>query len=70
MRDDDSRRSERQIVQWMKDYFATYNLYAQDADTVHAMDKYFAPDLTFIPYMYVFGGPGKPSPAGKTSTTC
>ena len=32
-----------EIVQWMKDYFATYNLYAQDAATVHRMDEYFAP---------------------------
>lgn len=46
-----------EIVQWMKDYFATYNLYAQDAATVHHMDEYFAPDLRFMPYMYVFGGP-------------
>jgi hypothetical protein len=46
-----------QIVKWMKDYFATYNLYAQDAATVHHMDDYFAPDLRFMPYMYVFGGP-------------
>jgi hypothetical protein len=47
-----------QMVQWMKEYFATYNDNAQDSATVHAMDKYFAPDLTFIPYMSVFGGPG------------
>jgi len=46
-----------QIVQWMKDYFAAYNLYAQDAGTVHCMDEYFAPDLKFMPYMHVFGGP-------------
>ncbi len=46
-----------EIVQWMKDYFATYNLYAQDAATVHRMDEYFAPDLRFMPYMSVFGGP-------------
>jgi hypothetical protein len=46
-----------QIVQWMKDYFAAYNMYAQDAATVHRMDQYFAPDLKFMPYMYVFGGP-------------
>ena len=46
------------IVKWMNDYFAEYNASAQDAETVHAMDKYFAPDLTFIPYMSVFGGPG------------
>jgi hypothetical protein len=46
-----------QMVQWMKDYFATYNLCAQDAATVHRMDEYFAPDLRFMPYMSVFGGP-------------
>jgi hypothetical protein len=45
------------MVQWMKDYFATYNEYAQDGATVHELDQYFAPDLTFIPYMNVFGGP-------------
>ena len=49
-----------QIVQWMRDYFATYNLYAQDAATVHRMDEYFTPDLHFMPYMYVFGGPEHP----------
>lgn len=49
-----------EIVEWMKEYFATYNLYAQDAATVHEMDKYFAPDLNFVPYMYVFGGPDRP----------
>jgi hypothetical protein len=46
-----------EIVTWMKDYFATYNLYAQDAATVHKMDTYFAPDLRFMPYMSIFGGP-------------
>jgi len=49
--------SYQEIVQWMKDYFATYNQYAQDAATVRRLDEYFAPDLRFIPYMYVFGGP-------------
>ncbi len=49
-----------QMIQWMKDYFVTYNLYAQDAATVHHMDEYFAPDLKFMPYMYVFGGPEHP----------
>jgi len=46
-----------EIVQWMNAYFEEYNRSAQDAKTVHRMDKYFAPDLNFIPYMYVFGGP-------------
>jgi hypothetical protein len=46
-----------EIVKWMKEYFAEYNESAQNAKTVHRMDTYFAPDFTFIPYMYVFGGP-------------
>jgi len=46
-----------EIVKWMHEYFAEYNRSAQDAATVHAMDTYFAPDLVFIPYNYIFGGP-------------
>jgi hypothetical protein len=46
-----------EIVSWMNAYFAEYNDSAQNAKTVHRMDTYFAPDFTFIPYMYVFGGP-------------
>jgi hypothetical protein len=46
-----------EIVQWMNAYFAEYNASAQNAKTVHRMDTYFAPDFTFIPYMYVFGRP-------------
>jgi hypothetical protein len=46
-----------EIVKWMNAYFAEYNASAQNAQTVHRMDDYFAPDFTFIPYMYVFGGP-------------
>ncbi len=46
-----------EIVNWMNEYFAEYNASAQNAETVHRMDTYFAPDFTFIPYMYVFGGP-------------
>ncbi|MBN1319460.1 MAG: hypothetical protein JXA87_01335 [Thermoleophilia bacterium] len=47
-----------EIVTWMNEYFDEYNASAQSAETVHRMDEYFAADLTFIPYMYVFGGPG------------
>jgi hypothetical protein len=46
------------IEKWMMEYFDEYNRSAQNAETVHRMDTYFAPDFTFIPYMYVFGGPG------------
>jgi len=46
-----------EIVKWMNAYFAEYNASAQNAKTVHRMDTYFDPNFTFIPYMYVFGGP-------------
>jgi hypothetical protein len=46
-----------EIVKWMNEYFAEYNASAQNAKTVHRMDAYFAPNLVFIPYMYIFGGP-------------
>ena len=46
-----------EIVKWMDAYFVEYNASAQDAKTAHRMDTYFAQDFTFIPYMYVFGGP-------------
>ena len=46
-----------EVVKWMREYFDEYNRSAQDAATVHAMDTYFAPDLVFIPYNYIFGGP-------------
>ena len=49
-----------EIVKWMTEYFDEYNRSAQKAETVHRMDTYFAPDFTFIPYMYVFGGPQNP----------
>jgi len=51
------RPTHDEIVNWMHAFFNEYNASAQDAKTVHRMDAYFAPDFTFIPYMYVFGGP-------------
>jgi hypothetical protein len=32
-----------EIVKWMNAYFAEYNASAQNAETVHRMDAYFAP---------------------------
>jgi hypothetical protein len=55
--DESMKPTRDQIVKWMNAYFAEYNASAQNAKTVHRMDTYFAPDFTFIPYMYVFGGP-------------
>jgi len=45
------------ILAWMKEYFDTYNAYAQNPDTVHKMDKFFAPDMVFKPYVAGLGGP-------------
>ncbi len=47
------------ILEWMKEYFESYNNYAQDPETVDRMKKYFTPDVRFIPYVADFGGPGK-----------
>ena len=47
------------IVRWMKEYFDTYNQYAQNPDTVNRMCDYFAPDLEFIPYVATLGDGNK-----------
>jgi hypothetical protein len=41
----------------MNEYFAAYNAYAQNPDTVAKMTDYFTPDVRFIPYVSAFGGP-------------
>jgi hypothetical protein len=46
-----------ELLKWMNAYFVEYNASAQNAKTIHRMDRYFAPNFTFIPYMYIFGGP-------------
>jgi hypothetical protein len=45
------------IVNWMKEYFDTYSTYGQESETFTRMNKYFAPDLRFIPYIAQLGGP-------------
>lgn len=45
------------IVHWMTDYFAAYNAYAQNPETVARMSDYFTPDVRFVPYISAFGGP-------------
>ena len=47
------------IVKWMRDYFAAYNAYAQNSDTVNRMSDYFTADVRFVPYISAFGGPEK-----------
>ncbi len=39
------------VIKYMKNYFDTFNKYAQYPDTVHRMDDYFAPDFNFIPFV-------------------
>jgi hypothetical protein len=58
--DEPMKPTHDEIVKWMNAYFAEYNTSSQNTKTVHRMDTYFAPDFTFIPYMYVFGGPQNP----------
>jgi hypothetical protein len=48
------------IQKWMKDYFQTYNLYAQNPDTIHKMDRFFAPNMEFFPYVASLKEPGEP----------
>lgn len=46
-----------EIANWMKDYFAAYNAYAQNPETVSRMSDYFTQDVRFVPYVSAFGGP-------------
>jgi hypothetical protein len=46
-----------EIVKWMGEYFAAYNAYAQNPETVDRMSDYFTPDVHFVPYVSDFGGP-------------
>ncbi|MBN1191846.1 MAG: hypothetical protein JXA46_18995 [Dehalococcoidales bacterium] len=39
------------IVDYMREYFKTFNAYGQNPDTIHRLDDYFAPDLEFFPYV-------------------
>jgi hypothetical protein len=48
------------IQKWMKEYFQTYNQYAQNPETVHKMDRFFAPDMEFFPYVASLRGPEGP----------
>jgi hypothetical protein len=45
------------IMAFMKSYFDAYNAYAQNPATVEKMRDYYTPDIAFVPYISVFGGP-------------
>lgn len=52
--------SYEEMVKWLREYFAAYNAYAQNPETVERMSEYFTPDVKFVPYISAFGGPGNP----------
>ena len=43
------------IVQYMKDYFETFNKYGRDPETIHRLNDYYAPDLEFNAYVAGIG---------------
>ncbi len=40
-----------EIVAWVDEYFAAFNTYGQNPDTIHRMDEYFAKDFVFNPFI-------------------
>jgi hypothetical protein len=59
MEDEKMKPTYDDMVKWMKGYFAAYNTYAQNSDTVNRMSDYFTADVRFVPYVSAFGGPDK-----------
>lgn len=47
----------QKIEQFMADYYAAYNLYAQDAATIDLMDEYWAPEFLSMQYLPIPGCP-------------
>jgi len=43
------------VVRWFREYFDSYNKYAQNPATVDKMSAYFAPDMVFKPYVAALG---------------
>lgn len=40
-----------EMVKWVDEYFAAFNQYGQNPDTIHRMDQYFAKDFVFNPFV-------------------
>lgn len=40
-----------EIAEWVDEYFAAFNAYGQNPDTIHRMDEYFSKDFAFNPYI-------------------
>jgi hypothetical protein len=40
-----------EMVKWVDEYFAAFNEYGQNPDTIHRMDEYFCKDFVFNPYI-------------------
>jgi hypothetical protein len=47
----------QKIEQFMADYYAAYNQYAQDAATIDLMDEYWAPEFLSVQYLPIPGYP-------------
>jgi hypothetical protein len=40
-----------EMAKWVDEYFAFFNQYGQNPDTIHRMDDYFAKDFVFNPFI-------------------
>jgi len=40
-----------EMVKWIDDYFAAFNQYGQNPETIQRMDEYFSKDFVFNPYI-------------------
>lgn len=44
------------IVQYYQEYFEVFNSHGQSMDSVHDMDRFYAPDFAFKPYVATIKG--------------
>ncbi|MBN1319461.1 MAG: hypothetical protein JXA87_01340 [Thermoleophilia bacterium] len=44
-----------EITAWIDEYFAAFNAYGQNPETIHRMDEYFCKDFVFNPYVAYVG---------------
>lgn len=58
--------SYHRVETFMEEYYLDYNQYAQDAETIDLMDKYWAPEFIHIPFLPVPVYPVMDLPAWKS----
>ena len=44
-----------EIVAWVDDYFAAFEMYGPDPANIHRMDEYFSKDVVYNPYIAYVG---------------